>query len=123
MGTPTPLGVMGRQKNDCDKLRSWRSRRKGKPTTWDCVQKRETGREVQVSLRVIHTSSQRVGRKTMGFPRGSDAKESACDVGNLGSIPELGRSLEDGMATLSSILTWTEPGGLQSIGSQKIERD
>ena len=92
MGTPTPLGVMGRQKNDCDKLRSWRSRRKGKPTTWDCVQKRETGREVQVSLRVIHTSSQRVGRKTMGFPGGSDAKESACDVGNLGSIPELGRS-------------------------------
>ena len=28
----------------------------------------------------------------MGFAGGSDGKESACDVGNLGSIPELGRS-------------------------------
>ena len=34
----------------------------------------------------------------MGFPRGSDGKESACSVGNrdLGSIPELGRSLREG---------------------------
>ena len=28
----------------------------------------------------------------LGFPRGSDGKESACNVGNLGSIPGLGRS-------------------------------
>ena len=28
----------------------------------------------------------------MGFPGGSDGKESACNVGYLGSIPELGRS-------------------------------
>ena len=28
----------------------------------------------------------------MGFPGGSDGKESACSVGDLGSIPELGRS-------------------------------
>ena len=28
----------------------------------------------------------------MGFPSGSDGKESACNEGNLGSIPELGRS-------------------------------
>ena len=27
-----------------------------------------------------------------GFPRGSDGKESACNVGNLGWIPGLGRS-------------------------------
>ena len=27
-----------------------------------------------------------------GFPGGSDGKESACNVGNLGSIPGLGRS-------------------------------
>ena len=27
-----------------------------------------------------------------GFPGGSDGKESACSVGNLGSIPGLGRS-------------------------------
>ena len=29
----------------------------------------------------------------MGFPGGSAGKESACSVGNLGSIPGLGRSL------------------------------
>ena len=28
----------------------------------------------------------------MGFSRGSDSKESACSVGDLGSIPGLGRS-------------------------------
>ena len=32
----------------------------------------------------------------MGFPGGSDHKESACNVGGLGSITELGRSLEEG---------------------------
>ena len=34
--------------------------------------------------------------ETMGFPGGSDSKESACNVGDLGSIPELGRSLGEG---------------------------
>ena len=28
----------------------------------------------------------------MGFPGGSDSKESACSAGDLGSIPGLGRS-------------------------------
>ena len=31
-----------------------------------------------------------------GYPGGSDGKESAWDAGNLGSIPELGRSLGGG---------------------------
>ena len=28
----------------------------------------------------------------LGFPAGSDGKESTCNVGDLGSIPKLGRS-------------------------------
>ena len=32
----------------------------------------------------------------MGFPGGSDCKESACNAGDLGSVPELGRSPEEG---------------------------
>ena len=32
----------------------------------------------------------------MDFPGGSDGKESACDVGDLGSIPGLGRSPGEG---------------------------
>ena len=31
------------------------------------------------------------GQGTGGFPGGSDGKESACNVGDLGSIPRLGR--------------------------------
>ena len=59
----------------------------------------------------------------MGFPGGSDDKESACNARDLGSIPGLGRSLEKGMATHSNILAWRtpwteEPGGLQSMGLQ-----
>ena len=38
------------------------------------------------------------------FPGGSDGKASAYNVGDPGSIPGLGRSLEKGMATHSSIL-------------------
>ena len=32
-----------------------------------------------------------------GFPGGSDSKESACNVGDLGSISRLGRSPGDGI--------------------------
>ena len=32
----------------------------------------------------------------LGFPGGSDSKESACDVGDLGSIPGSGRSPGEG---------------------------
>ena len=31
----------------------------------------------------------------LGFPGGSDGKESVCNVGDPGLIPELGRSLEE----------------------------
>ena len=60
----------------------------------------------------------------MGFPGGSDGKESACNAGDLGSILGLGKPLEKGMATHSSIPTWKipwteEPGGLYSPGGHK----
>ena len=44
-----------------------------------------------------------------GFACGSAGKESACNVGDLGLIPGLGRSLEKGKATHSSILAWEIP--------------
>ena len=61
-----------------------------------------------------------------GFPGGSDGKESANNVGDPGLISGLGRSLEKEMATHSSILAWRipwteEPGGLQSMGSQRVK--
>ena len=55
---------------------------------------------------------------------------SAGNAGDSGSIPGLGRSssLEEEMTTPSSILAWKipwteEPGGLQSMGSQRIRHD
>ena len=50
---------------------------------------------------------------------------NAGDIRDEGSIPGSGRSLEEGMATHSSILAWRlpwteEPGGLQSIQWQRV---
>ena len=38
-------------------------------------------------------------RETRGFPYGSDGKESACNAGDLGSFPGLGRSPGEGNGT------------------------
>ena len=51
----------------------------------------------------------------MDFPGGSDGKASAYNVGNLGSVPGLGRSSGEGNATHSSTLAekipWMEEPG------------
>ena len=62
------------------------------------------------------------------FPGGSVVKNPSANAGDLGLILGLGRSLEKEMATHSSTLTWEipwteEPGGLQSMGSQKVRHD
>ena len=59
----------------------------------------------------------------LGFPCG---KESACNAGDLGSIPGLGRSqipLEQGKATHSSILAWRISWTVKSMGSQRVRHD
>ena len=60
----------------------------------------------------------------MGFPGGSDGKESTCSAGDLGLIPSLGKSPAGGHGYHSSILAWRipwteEPGRLPSMGSQR----
>ena len=65
----------------------------------------------------------------MGFPGWLSGKElpaKAGDAGDVGSIPGLGRSLEEDMATHSSILAWKirwmeEPVMLQSMGLQRVK--
>ena len=62
------------------------------------------------------------------FPGGSDGKESTCNAGDLGLIPRLGRTLEEGMATHLVLLPgespWMgEPGRLQLMGSQRVRHD
>ena len=64
-----------------------------------------------------------------GLPRWLSGKESACNAGDPGSIPRLGRSPEKEMAThSSSILAWRIPwteesGGLQSVGLKRVRHD
>ena len=65
---------------------------------------------------------------SVGFPGGSEGKESACNAGDPGSIPGLGRCPGDGNSNPSGILAWRipwteEPGGLQSMGLPRIGHD
>ena len=54
----------------------------------------------------------------MGFPGGSDGKESACDEGDPGSIPGSGRSPGDGKGYPRQY------SGLEnSMGSQRVGHD
>ena len=59
---------------------------------------------------------------------GSNSKGSACNAGDLGSIPGSGRSPGEGNGTHSGMLAWKipwaeEPDGLQSMGSQRVGHD
>ena len=66
--------------------------------------------------------------KTRGFPGGARGKDPVCQCRRCGletSVPGWGRSLEEGVATHSSILAWRIPwieksGGLRSMGSQRV---
>ena len=65
---------------------------------------------------------------SVGFPGGSEGKESACNAGDPGSIPGLGRCSGEGNGNPSGILAWRipwreEPGGLQSVGLPRISHD
>ena len=62
------------------------------------------------------------------FPGASDGKASAYNVGDSGSIPGSGRCPGEGngnlLHTLALKIPWMEePGGLQSMGSQRVRRD
>ena len=68
-----------------------------------------------------------LGRQA-GFPGGSDGKESVFNEGDLGSIPGFDRSPGGRHGKPLSILPrespWAEePGGLQSMGSQRVGHD
>ena len=63
----------------------------------------------------------------MGFPGGPSNKEPPCQDTWLLSL-DWKDPLQEGMATLSSILAWKipwteEPGGLQSKGSHRVEQN
>ena len=62
----------------------------------------------------------------MGFPGGSDGKESVCRAGDPGSIPGSGEPLEKEMGTHFSILAWRipwteEPDGYSPWGHKQLD--
>ena len=68
------------------------------------------------------------GSLKTGFSGGSLVKNLPANAGGTDSIPRLGRSLGEEMATHSSILAckipWAEEiGGLQSMGSKRVGGD
>jgi len=64
----------------------------------------------------------------LGFHRGSDGKESACNAGDPGSIPGSGTSPGEGngyplqYSCLDNPMD-KESGGLQTMGSQKVRHN
>ena len=64
-----------------------------------------------------------------GFPGGSESKASACNVGDPGSIPGSGRfPWRSKWQPTPELLPrkfhgWKEPGGLPSMGSQRVGHD
>ena len=64
-----------------------------------------------------------------GFSGGSDGKETACNVGDWGSVPGLGRSPREGKgyplqySCRENPHGQKQPGGLQSIRSQRVGHD
>ena len=66
------------------------------------------------------------GIKYEGFPCGLAGKEPACNVGDLGSIPRLGRSPGEGNGNpfqYSCLENSTDRGAGQSMESQRIGHD
>ena len=64
-----------------------------------------------------------------GFLCGSESKESTCNVGDLGSIPGMGKSPGKGNGNLlqyfclENSMDREEPGRLQSLESQGVGQD
>ena len=58
----------------------------------------------------------------LDFPDGSNGKESACNAGDLSSVPGSGRYPGEGNGTHSSILAWKIPWiEVQSVGRDKSD--
>ena len=72
----------------------------------------------------LNAEFQRIARRDKNaFLNSSVSKESACNAGDLGSIPTSGRSSGEGNGNPLQYscleIPWTEePGGLQSMGPQ-----
>ena len=61
------------------------------------------------------SAGEEIGYPLLGFPYDSAGKESACNVGDLGSIPELGRSPGGGHSNPLQYSCLENPHGQSSL--------
>ena len=73
---------------------------------WQATVHRVT--ELDMTEVTQHTCAES-SNESKDFPGGSDSEESACNEGDLGSIPGWENPLEEGIAIHSSILAWRIP--------------
>ena len=80
-----------------------------------------------ISAKTLRGSPKPLGFLLGIFPSGSEGQESACNARDVGSIPGLGKSLEKGMATHSSIPgeshVWRSLTGYSPWGRKKLGHD
>ena len=97
--------------NDVNFVQSWPRTAPGNPQSLS-----------HISIRLMERTL------STGLPRWLSGKESTSNMGDTSSIPQLGRSPEEGSGNYSTILAWKipwteEPGRLQSMRSQRVRHD
>ena len=102
------------------------------PGEFSSLKTSQVTRKLQCHYESLTLTSLYCGKKHWRFllesDGGSEVKVFACNAGDPGSIPGLGRSPGEGKATHCSILAWRIPwreesGRLQSTGSQRVGGD
>ena len=93
----------------------------------DLTEAEEIKKRQQEYTELYKKGTSLVAQRVKNLPAMQD-KESACNAGDVGLIPGLGRSAGEGNATHSSILAWRipwtdEPGRLQPMGLQRVRYD
>ena len=89
----------------------------------------EIVRDREAWCAVVHgVATEQPQHSFIRVPGGSDSKESACNEDIWVQFLGQEDSVEKGMATHSRILAWRipwteEPGGLQSVGLQRVGHD
>ena len=79
-------------------------------------EKKREGKRKRILLVAFANSHDINTAPAESFPGGSDSKESACNAGDLGSIPGLGRSPGAGHGNLLQYSCLVNPHGQRSLG-------